>query len=116
MENYDSLKDQLCEQEGKNVPITINNWYWGGNRHWSGIRLPDSSDYKVSSQHPYGRAGDSINPIVPAEEIRQRIERKEIILPHPATFEVNTAWLHMDTRQSLFHVTFVNLTMVVLQF
>ena len=31
--------------------ITINNYFWGGNRRWSGLRTPGSPYYSITSQH-----------------------------------------------------------------
>ena len=49
----DTLKEQFPKGS-----ITINNWLWGGNRNWSGLRTPDSPDYSETSQHTFGRAAD----------------------------------------------------------
>ena len=110
LENYYALRKQL------GVPITLNDWAWGGKRHWQGLRSADSSDYKVYSQHSFGRGGDADIKDIPANEVRQQIRDRRIVLPHPATFEVNVSWLHMDTRQSTDMITFVNLTDVVWRF
>ena len=89
--NADSLREQL------GVPLTCNNWHHHGPRDQSGLRVQGQSYYKQYSQHSFGRALDLVCGI-PAEDIRAAIKAKEIILPHPATFEEGVSWLHMDAR------------------
>ena len=99
VENLDSLRLQL------DTPLTINNWQWYGSRQDSGLRLPTSEFWSQFSQHSFGRAADIICGI-PAETIREKIRCKEIILPHPSTYELDVNWLHMDVRNSTDHVSF----------
>ena len=87
----DSIREQL------NTPMTCNNWHSGGARNQSGLRIVGQPHYRPYSQHSFGRAVDLICSI-PAEEIRQRIKDKVILLPHPATFENTGNWLHVDVR------------------
>lgn len=80
---------------------TINNWYTGGNRNWSGIRTPDSSYYSFTSQHSWGRASDKVYKNVTAEEVRRDIimNWKNIYQPLGlTTIEANVSWLHSDCR------------------
>ena len=89
--------DRLREKYGK---ATVNNWKFGGDRHWSGLRTPDSPYYSTYSQHSYGRAADVIFNDVTSEEVRQEI----IANPTDPTFEFITSmeegvsWLHFDVR------------------
>lgn len=91
--NLDALRAQL------KVPMTINNWNSGGDRTQSGLRIVGQPHYKPFSQHSFGRAADVVCS-VPAKAIRDRIRSRDIVLPHPATFEEgdNITWLHMDVR------------------
>ena len=81
-------------------PMTINNWYWGGEREWSGLRTPDSPYYSETSQHSYGRAADCLFADVPVEMVRTEI------LEHPDepahkrinSLELDVSWLHIDVR------------------
>lgn len=108
LENYDSLREQL------GTPVRLNNWHQkDGTKQWQGLRLPEAPDYRLTSQHSYARAGDSSADGISAEEIRTRIQDREIILPHPCTIEVGVPWLHMDTRQSTDLITFVDTEKVV---
>ena len=91
--------DRLREKYGK---MTINNWKWGKDRMWSGLRTPESAWYSQYSQHTYGRAADIIFHDITAEEVRQDI----IANPDDPAFEfinsieLGTSWLHADVRNT----------------
>ena len=76
--------------------VTINNWWSGGDRNWSGLRTPDSSFYSPTSQHTFGRASDKLFT-VPAEEVRKYIEEnvKELGI---TCIETKVDWVHSDVR------------------
>ena len=40
------------------VSIKINDWKWGGNYEWSGLRTKESPWFNPYSQHSFGRALD----------------------------------------------------------
>jgi len=87
--------DRLRKRFGK---MTINNWKWGGDRNWSGLRTSDSPYFSKYSQHSFGRAFDCLFHDVTVDEVR------EYILTHPEEFpeiggvELGTSWLHIDGR------------------
>lgn len=93
--------DQI--REFYNKPMTINNWFYGGDRQYSGLRMP--GEYPASgslSQHRFGNAVDFyIKGIEPAE-IRQDIKEN----PNNDIFQFITAiedfngmnWVHIDMR------------------
>jgi hypothetical protein len=89
--------DMLRERYGS---ITLNDYYWGGDREWSGLRTPDSPYYSPYSQHTFGRAGDCIFKHKTAEEVRKEI----LDNPGDADFrlihsvELGVSWLHFDVR------------------
>ncbi len=86
-----------------NVPIIINNWYTGGDRHESGFRLPDTKTGARFSQHKFGRAVDMIFPKgTDYEKVRQTIRDKYDTFRKMGitTFEKNVNWLHLDCRQT----------------
>lgn len=89
--------DYLRELYGS---ITVNNWYWGGNREWSCLRTPGSPYYKPYSQHSFGRSADCIFKRVTAEKVRQDIlanpdtEAFQLIM----SLELDVTWLHFDVR------------------
>lgn len=89
--------DRLREKYGR---MTVNNWSYGGNREWSGLRTPDSPWYSTYSQHSFGRAADIIFNDVTAEEVRQDIlaAPDDNTFVNITSFEEGTSWLHVDVR------------------
>lgn len=89
--------DRLRKRYG---PMTVNNWHWGKDREWSGLRTPDSPYYSAYSQHSFGRAADCLFKNTTAEAVRQDI------LNHPededfaliGSVELDVGWLHFDVR------------------
>ncbi len=89
--------DLLRARYGK---MTVNNWFWGGVREWSGLRIPGSPYYSVYSQHSFGRAADSLFGSVTTDEVRHDILLNET---DPAfeligSVELKVSWLHFDVR------------------
>ncbi len=86
------------------VPIVINNWWTGGNRHESGFRLPSTSTGALYSQHKFGRAFDMVfPPKTDYEKIRQTIRERYDSFKKMGitTIEAGTqGWLHVDCRQT----------------
>ena len=90
--------DKLRERFG---PATINNYEYGGDREWSGLRTPSSPWFSPYSQHTFGRAVDVIFRDTTAEEAR-----KKIIHDHDSdeyeynitSIESDVPWLHIDCR------------------
>ena len=89
------LDDQLREKFGK---ITINNWYWGGDREWSGIRTPDSAYFSPTSQHTYGRASDKLFRDNTITHVRSYILENPDEFPLLMSLELDVTWLHSDVR------------------
>jgi hypothetical protein len=89
--------DRLRERYGS---MTVNNYYWGKDREWSGLRTKDSPYFSPYSQHSFGRAADCLFAAKTAEEVRQEI----LAAPMDPTFELigslelGVAWLHFDVR------------------
>ena len=106
IENLDSLRKQL------GVPMTCNNWYTGGNRSQSGLRIVGQPYYKPFSQHSFGRAADLVCSI-DAKEVRRRLREKVIVLPHPCVIEEfdskgeEISWIHLDVRNQTDHLYFM---------
>ena len=85
---------------GKYGRMTINNWHWGGDRMWSGLRTPGSPFYSPTSQHSFGRAADILFSDIAAEDVRKDIQAN----PNSPEFdlinavEIEVPWLHIDVR------------------
>lgn len=81
-------------------PITVNDWKWGGEREWSGLRTPDSPYYSPYSQHTFGRAADCIFHDVSVEKVREDILARGSPFSFIQAIELNTSWLHFDVRNT----------------
>lgn len=62
--------DRLRERYGS---MTVNNWYWGKDREWSGLRTRGSPYFSDFSQHTFGRAADCLFRNHTAEQVGQDI-------------------------------------------
>jgi len=101
---WDMLDDRLIETIDKLKEIfphgsmTINNYMWGGDRGWSGLRTKDSSYYSPTSQHSLGKAVDIIFSEYTTEEVRQYILNNSDLFPHITRIEEDVSWLHIDLK------------------
>ena len=86
--------DQLREALG---PITVNNWKWGGQFQWRGLRTSKCRQGAKMSQHRFGRAVDFDVKGMTAREVRAYI-RKHFDDFGIACIERKVNWVHMDFR------------------
>jgi hypothetical protein len=86
--------DIIREIYGK---MTINNWWWGGDRDEAGWRFWDTLTGARLSQHKFGRALDPILHNVTADEVRHRIINREICNGLVTRVEDRVSWLHIDS-------------------
>ena len=93
IETIDYLKELFPEGS-----MTINNYMWGGERGWSGLRTKDSSYYSPTSQHSIGKAVDIVFSAYTTDEIRQYILDNPSEFPHVGGIELLVSWLHLDVR------------------
>jgi hypothetical protein len=89
--------DRLREKYGS---ITVNNYYWGKDREWSGLRTPDSPYYSPFSQHTFGRAADCLFANRSAEDVRQEVlaNPSDPVFELIYSIELGVSWLHFDVR------------------
>ena len=82
--------------------MTINNWLWGGNRNWSGLRTPDSPDYSETSQHSSGRAFDCVFSDYDEATVRKFIIDNPQMFIHVTGIEDfdGMTWVHVDVRNT----------------
>ena len=97
LKNYDAVREYLDK------PVILNTWFsqsmvdrWRF-RSESGLRVPGMVVYSQTSQHSYGRAGDSVGDWSYAQ-LRRDIMDSKLVLPYPASFELDVNWFHMDVQ------------------
>ena len=78
--------------------ITVNNWYWGGNREWSGLRTPASKWYSKTSRHSKFDAVDAVFSDYDVEAVRQYILNNQDEFEEVGGIELGVSWLHTDVR------------------
>ena len=91
--SIDTLKEHFS-----NGTMTINNYHWNGDRNWSGLRTPDSSDYNETSMHSMGKAIDCVFSNYTADEVRMYILQHASFFPYIKGIEDTVSWLHIDVR------------------
>ena len=79
--------------------IIINNYKWGGDRNWSGLRTRKRKYYSETSQHSLGKAVDMVFTAYDVDEVRQYIIDNQHEFPHIKGIELDVGWLHVDTRE-----------------
>ena len=100
------LSDRI--RELVDSPLTINNWKWGGDREWCGLRTPESKYYSPTSQHTFGRAVDMVSRELTGQQLRRKVEKwmKEGKFEDIGVFSVTVeegpdiTWLHIDVRNN----------------
>lgn len=84
-------------------PVYINNWAWGGNKQYRGLRPFNSSVGASMSQHKFGRAIDFNVRGVHPDEVRKILQahHKELRKHGWTTLEHGgfaKTWIHIDMR------------------
>jgi hypothetical protein len=89
--------DRLRERYGK---MRMNNYFWGGEDQFRGLRTPDSPDFTQYSQHSFGRAADPIFQDVTAEQVRKDAlaDPDAPCFEYINSIELGVLWFHFDTR------------------
>lgn len=89
--------DYVRDNLGK---VTVNNWKYGGNLQYRGIRTAGSADYSPTSQHSYGKAADLNVEGMTADQVNQWIiaNRNDPQLKAITFIEMGQSWTHIDTR------------------
>ena len=93
IETIDYLKEKFPEGT-----MTINNYFWNGERGHSGLRTKDSKYYSPTSQHSLGKAIDAVFSKYTTDEVRDYIISNPSEFPHIGGIEMNVSWLHIDVR------------------
>lgn len=96
LEAIDYIREEL------DLPVTINNWYWGGNYDGRGYRWDNKTlhpEYSNTSQHN-GKAIDFTVSGMSAEDVNDWITKNR---NHPKLrairfIEMGKTWTHIDSR------------------
>ena len=94
-----TMLDRLKEVFSEGT-ITVNNWYWGGDREWSGLRTSESPYYSPTSQHTFGRAFDCVFSAYSAEQVRTYLLRHQSEFKYITRLEEGVSWLHFDVANT----------------
>lgn len=91
----DKIKEQFSEGTA-----TVNNYYWKGDRQWSGLRTTKSTYYSPYSQHTFGRAFDVVFSDYTSDEVRKYILDNRDEFPLITRIEGDVYWLHFDVANT----------------
>ncbi len=82
------------------VPVTVNNWKWGGGLQYRGLRPVYYTSGATYSQHRFGNSFDLDVKGVSAEDVRKVITANKDCLEfrHITCIEGSVSWLHFDCR------------------
>jgi len=80
-------------------PVTINNWWMGGMRNWSGLRTSDSPYYLPTSMHSVGKASDKLFKNYDSEEVQEWIKIHWIEIGI-TRMEIGVSWVHTDVKNT----------------
>lgn len=102
IENLDWIRETI------NKPITINDWFWGGNFDERGLRcnmdemMVAKTNKKLiyCSPHPLGQGADFDVEGMLAKNVRTWLVTNQNELPHPIRLENGVNWVHMDVRNT----------------
>ena len=88
--------DEIRKHYG--VPVTVNNWFTGGQFRNRGFRPMTGNVGAKYSQHRFGRAVDFDVRGISAETVRNDIRAG--LFPLITCIEDNINWVHIDVRNT----------------
>ena len=102
-ENALRILDMIRDWAG--VGLTVNNWFWQGNRTFCGFRPNNSSVGALESAHKYGKGFDIVSPKITTQQLWALIDKNQDKLPCKIRIERTSGgspitWLHFDTNAS----------------
>ena len=80
--------------------MTVNNYYWGGDREWSAGRYEESEWYSFTSMHGVFCAYDIVFSHYSAEEVRNYIIDNHHEFRDIGGIELGVSWVHIDFRNT----------------
>lgn len=86
-------------RENLDLPMTCNNWAYGGGFNWRGVRTPGCDIYSITSAHSWGRAMDfDVKHMIP-EDVVKYIIHNRASYPEIKFIEIDINWVHIDVMQ-----------------
>jgi hypothetical protein len=106
LQMLDDLHDFFTEYKGEKIVISVNDWYWGGNRQYCGWRpevVVDVDGHPIGAGHSWHKAGGAFDAhfkAYTAEEARQIIlsHKDHPLLQKIMRLEDNVSWVHLDNK------------------
>ena len=95
----DGVREFFTELAGRDCPMTINDWYWGGEYEWSGLRTIECKEGADRSFHRLAKGFDLKNDMYEYEHMRIVIlaNQDNELLQYVKRIEADTpTWLHVD--------------------
>jgi hypothetical protein len=98
----------LEEEYGRPISVSINTWLWGGTRVASGLRMPGTPHYSITSAHAWGKGDDKQfkfkdgdKEVLPTKEVYEFIiknEKKyyELGIRRMEDLRDAPTWIHWD--------------------
>jgi len=89
-------------REWANAGLTVNNWFWNGNRNECGFRPHNTTTGAAKSAHKYGKGFDVVSPKLTTAQLWALIDKNASKLPCKIRIEKTSdgkpiSWLHFDT-------------------
>ena len=85
-------------REDLQTPIIVNNWMWGGNSQWRGLRTYRCGIGADYSAHRFGKAVDMTVRGYTADEVRKYLFANINRYPELKGIEMDVSWVHVDVR------------------
>lgn len=100
MLNEKAVKGLEALREAIGKPITVNNWYWGGNLENRGYRSIYSTTGAKFSQHRVGNAFDINVKGMSSDEVNEYIQKNYHKFGITTVEDINftPTWTHIDFR------------------
>ena len=96
----DTLREELTKltpEDTTKAVLTCNDWFFGGKRQYSGMRMHGDKFYRRWSSHSWGQALDLISKHYSADFLRKFILDNRDKFPYITRIEDGVNWLHIDT-------------------
>jgi hypothetical protein len=95
-----ALLDVLNRLRGNlELPMTCNDWIYGGGFNWRGVRTPGCDIYSITSAHAWGRAMDfDVKSMTPKDVVKYIIHNRDEY-PEIKFIEIDINWVHIDVMQ-----------------